>query len=133
MRLYRRCTLPILFLVLTSCGSWEFVDYEIPQGYVGWVSVHYGRETCPSYRASWLTGVIAIGADGSACSTRAKPGEWVRSHFFYVDQAGARIRELRYGTKGASGSAIWSPNDSGDGLTNGFYVGSESQFNNQEP
>lgn len=110
-----------------GCRS-RVATFEIVEGYVGWVTVEYDREGCPSVGDSLFVSKIEVGGDGTACSKHWRGAEALGySRFFYVDDEGERVRELRR-TGWGGGGEIWSEFSIPDRGLYYLFVGSEAEF-----
>lgn len=125
MKLTCTFALTVTMLLAASCNRARFV-YEVPHGYVGWVTVSFDSE-CRDDISNVRGNVIKVSADGSACSRLEKHPRttWVRT--YYVDEAGNRVRELR-STGWGEGGMVWAEEGSLDGRTMRFFVGTEAQL-----
>jgi hypothetical protein len=122
-----RAVVLLLVCLAAACSDWEVVNYEIPNGYVGPVKINYGQKTCRAERSSILSDIVAVARDGYGCSPRVKApsGSW--EHFYYVDEGGGRVRELR-STGWGRGGEIWGEAGSSEHESRIFFVGTEQQF-----
>jgi hypothetical protein len=116
----------VLFVGI-GCSAWEAVNYEIPNGYVGPVEIDYDQKDCRTERTGVWRDVVTIERNGRGCSKRnnAASGTW--EHFYYIDEAGRRIREL-HSTGWGQGGEIWGEAGSADHDFIIFFVGTEQQF-----
>jgi hypothetical protein len=122
-----RLLLALAAFLVVACGCQRFrFVYEVPDGYVGWVTVSFGG-ACAGERRSVFDSTLRVGPDGRACSGLNKHPRttWVSS--YYVDQGGARLRELR-STGWGEGGMVWAQEGSLDGRTMRFFVGTEEQL-----
>jgi len=110
----------------TACYRFEVVDYEIPNAYVGRVTIFYGAPNCPSYRGG-IVHEVRVSRSGKACSASSREPTAGVDHFYYIDPQGRRVRELRR-TGWNQGGEIWAESGSFDGRTKEFFVGSEQQL-----
>ncbi len=106
----------------------KIAEFEIPEGYVGWVTVSHGAADCPAGTRNFWGSVIRIQPDGTACSqTWSAEGlrvEW----YFYVGRDGHRLREIKE-TGWGKGGEIWAGYSSPSESKIHFFVGTETQFN----
>lgn len=100
--------------------------YEIPEGYQGWVTVHYEPECATSTTGNAGT-TIVVRSDGSGCAkVKPAPKSFYR-RFYYVSATGARVRELR-ATGWGKGGEVWSESSTVPGDEYRFFVGPEDAF-----
>ena len=113
--------------LLTASGCRDNVRiYEIPNAFVGWVVVTE-LSTCPTSTTDTEGTTIAVRRDGTACAeVKPAPKSFYR-RFYYVDDRGQRIRELR-ATGWGKGGEIWGESAPSDGCEYRFFVGSEEMF-----
>jgi hypothetical protein len=103
------------------------MTFDIPSGYVGWVTVTFGVNRCPPTKTATMT-TILVGADGRACSSLARyPARWAFSRFYYA-RNGRRIAKLQP-TGWGKGGMIWAESTETDGHEYRFFVGTETQLN----
>jgi len=114
-------------LTMTQCSHRSAI-IEIPDGYVGWIVIHYSAST-PCNESSGLLGtVIRVGDDGTGCSTVWNGVESLSMlRQFYVDARGQRIRELK-STGWGKGGEIWGDAAIPSTKQMYFFVGSQEQF-----
>lgn len=112
-------------VVCADCQQRRFV-YEVPNGYVGWVTITFSAR-CRDDVTNLNGSVIKIQPNGTGCSRlRAHPRTtWV--HAYYVDDSGGHVRELRSSGWG-EGGMLWAQADSLDGSTYRFFIGTEMQL-----
>lgn len=115
-------------LLLASACSDRTFTFEIPNGYVGWVTVQYRKAGCGDRKSATRT-TIKVTADGTACTAvGAFPKTTWFSEFYYV-AGDRRVKELKP-TGWGEGGMIWAESTEIDGHQYRFFVGSEQQLNN---
>ena len=103
--------------------------FEIPDGYVGWVTVAYASQLCDSETESSSVSTISVREDGTACSSTWNGVEGLTyTRFFYVDSEGDRLRELE-STGWGEGGEIWAESSVPAEKKVHFFVGTETDFN----
>jgi len=118
----------LLFLLLsitlhgcTNKAAW----IEIPEGYVGWVSIRI-LPNCPD-EPSTSTAVIGVDRKGNACTSRWDPSGLSLSWLYYVDGSGKRIRKLENGNWGEGGD-IWAMMFDRSKQEYRIFVGTEADY-----
>lgn len=113
-------------LVVSGCADRTFT-VEIPNGYVGWVTVQFNNQGCGDTKTATRT-TIKVRPDGTGCtSVRAYPQtSWFATFFYVVD--GKRVKELKP-TGWGEGGMIWAESTEIDGHEYRFFVGTEQQLN----
>jgi len=117
-----------LFIVLlaSGCSDRAFL-FEVPDGYVGWVTVQFNKSGCADTRTLMRT-TIRVRADGTACTAVARDPVTTFSEFYYVAN-GKRTKELKP-TGWGEGGMIWAESAEIDGHEYRFFVGTEKQLSN---
>jgi hypothetical protein len=121
---------PLLLLLLAAAGCpRRIAEFEIPNGYVGWVTVHYEAADCPApaNRSFWGS-IIQVQPDGTAC-TQIWSGKGLASvTYYYVDRDGTRVRQIK-STGWGKGGEIWALSSTSGENVEHFFVGTEKLFN----
>lgn len=114
-----------LTILLAACADRSFT-VEVPDGYVGWVTVKFGQAGCRDSRTLTRT-TIAVRNDGTGCTSvpRFPQTSWL-AHFVYVVD-GRETRELPV-TGWGEGGMVWAESTEIDGDEYRFFVGSEEQL-----
>jgi hypothetical protein len=119
----------LLFVIGTAGCPRRIAEIEIPNGYVGWVTVHYGAADCPTpAKRSFWGSIVQVGSDGTAC-TQTWSGKGLASvTYYYVGRDGRRVREIK-STGWGKGGEIWALSSTFGENKKNFFVGTEKQFN----
>lgn len=123
------CVLVGLILLQVGCYQ-RMALIEVPEGYVGWVTVRYEDPECATDKKNGMWNVIPIEYNGMGCSKEwngAKGLAWVRT--YYVDRDGEVLRKLE-DTGWGEGGAIWGAAADLEEREYFFFVGSEQAFKN---
>ena len=123
-------TFVLLGAALLSIGCQQrVVVFEIPNGYVGWVTIQYDKETCDEgQQGIWRT-IVTVRPDGFGCSKQwLGPERLFFVRYFYVDQSGRRIHRLE-STGWGEGGEIWAQSSTPAEDEFHFFVGTEGDFN----
>lgn len=122
----RRLLLFFVLFIVSACSDKTFT-FEVPNGYTGWVTVHFGKAGCGDSRTVTRT-TIRVRANGTACTSvgRDPKTAWF-SKFYYVEN-GKHSAELRP-TGWGKGGMIWAESTEIDGHEYRFFVGTEKQLN----
>jgi hypothetical protein len=120
-----------LFILLTvlvyGCGV-RAASIEIPDGFVGWVTLRCQARDCAHEDRNLLSTTIRVDRTGSACSGAWKgPASLSMLRFYYVDPGGRRLRELRSSGWGKGGE-IWGSASRPAEHIFYFFVGPEPAF-----
>lgn len=114
-----------LSLLLTCCAERSFT-VEIPDRYVGWVTVKFDQAGCGGSRSVTRT-TIKVRGDGSGCTSAARfPHTSWSARFVYVAE-GRETRDLPVSGWG-EGGMIWAESTEVDGREYRFFVGSEGEL-----
>lgn len=121
----------LIGLILFQVGCYQRMALiEVPEGYVGWVTVRYEDPDCPADERDGMWNVIVIQNDGTGCSTEwngAKGLSWIKT--YYVDRDGRALRQLE-DTGWGGGGDIWGKSADPGEREYFFFVGSEQAFKN---
>lgn len=119
----------LIGLILFQIGCYQRMALiEIPEGYVGWVTVRYEDPACTADEKDGMWNVISIQNDGMGCSKEwngANGLAWVR--IYYVDRDGQTLRQLE-DTGWGEGGEIWGTAADLEESEYFFFVGSEQAF-----
>jgi hypothetical protein len=76
--------------VLSALALWHtsVIYFDIPAGYVGWVSVRFQDQTC-QYESTFLRR-IRVTRDGKACAAFSYPNGWHGEFMIYANADGSR-------------------------------------------
>lgn len=132
----------LLLVVLASmaygegCGSYRVrSDWELPQGFHGWVLVEQSNPNCPKARFTFATVIFRVDASGRGCVSTPLPKAPQYATFWEIGAQGRRKRELRFGAPG-NGGEIWDlsvAQASNEFVSireaTQFFVGTEAQYN----
>lgn len=121
----RGATCLFLLLVL-GCTSPRRVDYELNDGYIGWVEIRFGVLSCDSARKILGGEIIEIDNSGLGCSPMEKPTTTF-GHTYYVNPEGERVSQLE-STGWGEGGMIWAQSSSDSDRTIEFFVGPEDRL-----
>lgn len=125
-RIYDMRVLIALTLLLVGCSERSFT-VEVPEGYVGWATVQFGRAGCGDSRSTTRT-TIRLRPDGTGCtSVRRLPQTSFFQRFVYVS-GDRETKELPI-TGWGEGGMIWAESTEIDGHEWRFFIGSENQLN----
>ncbi len=102
--------------------------YLIPEGYIGWIEVHYGEPVAPALPLHDGTFVCKIPESGSATTSSPLEDGWASDEYYYYSESGP-MRELK-DTGWGQGGMIWAPSTTIDNkkVRLRFYVGTEEQY-----
>ena len=117
-------TIGLALLLAGSCSERMFT-FEIPEGYVGWVTVRFRSENCGDTKAVTTT-TIRVKSDGTACTSVAAYPTTTLSKFYYVGGGKQKLELSRTGW--GEGGMIWAESTEIDGHEYRFFVGSEQQL-----
>lgn len=127
----RKTTLTFLLLVaaLLSIGCQQrVIVLEIPNGYVGWVTIEYDKEPCDDGKEGTWSTVVTVGRDGSGCSKQwMGPEKLFLVRYFYIGEDGRRIHKLESSGWGEGGE-VWAQSSRPAENKYIFFVGSERAF-----
>ncbi len=119
-------------LFIAGCGSYRVIeDWELPDGYHGWVVMERATPKCPEALLSVTSVVLKVDSSGHGCTSTslAKGPRYLR--FYELDSTGHR-RELGAGqiwefTSGMSSNEFVSIKQA-----NEFFVGTESEYQSRK-
>lgn len=120
----------VIYCGVTSVGCGELVtDFELDEGYRGWVSIDYGRNDCTSTTEHGSYSIIRVDSEGRACSRLSESPSGRIEHVYYVDDLGRRVQRLKPGHWGQDEDMIsmWSVTMSC------FFIGTEKEFREPWP
>lgn len=107
--------------------------YFIPDGYVGWIVIHYGASNAPVTPMRGGAYEFTIPADGEYFTSSTQEYRWAKDRYFYASSNGTRheIPETNWG----GGGLIWNESSGtfekeGKFIdrTQQFFVGTEAQL-----
>lgn len=110
-----------IYSILVACRV-DFLEIEVPAGYVGWVDISYGGKCTASTQK-----VLQVDKYGKACRPDRTRADTAFIWYFYVNSDGERTVELKRTGWGESGQ-IWANGGSLEGDWGYFFVGSEEEL-----
>ena len=114
-------------LLLASCARHNAV-IEIPDGYVGWVTIRYDAADCPPGRSTATESAVSVNEQGFGCSSTMDFDGLAIVRYYYVDEHGTRRRELK-STGWGEGGELWAASSTPAAKLRYIFVGSEAAFN----
>lgn len=118
----------VMLILVGACKKAPYVLYEIPEGYVGWVSVEYDDEECPT-KETPLGYRVRISQQGLGCTVFADTStKFVK--YTYVDSQGDATTKLE-DTGWGEGGMIWGEHNGHKGELL-FFVGPEEGLKDTE-
>lgn len=121
-----RALLFVVTLLITSGCRDAVRIYEIPDGFVGWVTVRQATP-CATSRTDKDGTTIVVSSEGIGCADASPAPKSFYRRFYYVDRAGQHIRELRASGWGKGGQ-IWGESAPSEGDEYRFFVGQEEMY-----
>jgi hypothetical protein len=109
--------------VLSALALWHtsVIYFDIPAGYVGWVSVRFQDQTC-QHESTFLSR-IRVTRDGKACAAFSYPNGWHGEFMIYANADGSRQKiPLSVGAPNTSIGVDPGSN------TYVFFVGTEAEL-----
>jgi hypothetical protein len=119
----------VWWMVIPMLQSWiqPKLVYEIPNGYLGWVTVDLNHSECPSIKRNHAL-VYYIDAKGHGCTADPVETGWRTVVYDYMlpDGSSTKLEETAWG----KGGMIWATQVESDGKSEStkFFVGTEKQF-----
>ena len=111
------------------------INFLVPQGYVGWVSVRYGEKDATALEVKSGTRICRIPYVGLLRTSSPVEMGWAKDEYFYYSQDGSlhALKDTGWGNGGViwGGSNEWEQTPEGTTPTRiaqYFYVGTEEQY-----
>lgn len=125
---------PLLFLGLGCHLILTEEEFELPAAFNGWVEVEVENPRCPPVQRRGSTLVVAVGNDGTACTSEKLADGWSRTRMFYRDQAHTELFIEHQGVPGTVRLLSGVGTSGGIGARDAcrsieFFVGPSSQLN----
>ena len=112
----------LIAAALLACNSRTPDQWQVPQGFAGWVVVQYTRPECPPLPVSNGYKVLRVSAQGRLCTSDPMPNGEAFDKFEFVDPDG-------HTTEIDQRSLVWGGTASSTGRRF-VFIGTEEQWRN---
>jgi hypothetical protein len=148
------CTIPqrnavlsisaICFALYCAVDFWQFYknqrhpsEYLLPDGYVGWVVIHYGQRGAPPLPIVGEDVLLNIPKTGELQTSSQEEFGEAQDHYYYKLPDGTlyALPENRWGKHGmmwADSSGIFEGANGSEDHIEQFFIGTESQYNRMQ-
>ncbi len=120
-------TIICIFLLIITNAISPPMEFELPNGYHGWVVVRYEAADCDRFKRAGLFWTLEVPTSGQACTSESatKGLQYVRYLYKTPHGRTSPIGESNWG----GGGSIWAASYSDKAKIERFFVGTERELN----